>query len=875
VVRAGAAPARRARDGGARGLRRVAVAQVRAVTPGAPQPPPRRGLARAEALERLARFGPNRIDDARRNRLVDTLRGVFAEPMFLLLVVAAALYLVIGDLGEGLLLAFFALVTVGLVIFQERRSARALDALRALAVPQVRVLRDGVVASLPATELVPGDLFLLDEGERIAADGVLREATAVAVDESLLTGESIPVRKLALAEGLPGDDEPRHGDDRPVVLAGTLVTAGHGLAEVLATGARTQMGRIGASLAAIGNVETPLQAQLHRVVRAFGTAALACSLLLTLWYGLKEGAWTQGVLAGIALAMAMLPEEFPMAVSIFLALGAWRMAAAKVLVQHPGAIDALGATTVLCVDKTGTLTENRLRVRRLVAPGADVDLAAGGPLPEGVHRLLECAVLASRRGNGDPMDRAVLELADGAAFEPEHLHPGWTLAREYPLTPALLAVSQAWDDGGGRRHVAAKGAPEAVARLCRLQGAELEALLARVDGLGAEGLRVIAVARAAARGDEGRLEEHDFALLGLVCFADPLRADVPAVVATLRGAGISPAMITGDRAATALAIATEAGIDTRGRTLSGAGIDALDDAALARAVREVRVFARVMPQHKLRLVQAFQANGEVVAMTGDGVNDAPALEAAHVGIAMGRRGTDVAREAADIVLLDDGFRHIADGVALGRRIFDNLRKVMVYITAIHVPIAGCALLPLLFGWPPLLLPVHVVLTEMVIDPMCSLAFEGAPAEPGLMQRPPRSGAAGLLGMRLLGRGVLQGAALLLATLAVFGTALHAGLDEAPARWLGIVALTTGNVALVAVDATARLGWRALLRREFAAFWLVTGLAGGALAVGQLLPAGRALLHFGVPPAGATPMAVGAMLLVAAALSWTTGPRARA
>ena len=837
-------------------------------------PPARRGLDSAEAVRRLRQFGANRIEDKRGSGIFATIRTVFAEPMFLLLIIAAGLYLVLGDVGEGALLGFFALVTVGLVIFQERRSERSLDALRALAVPQVRALRDGRVVRIPATDLVPGDLFQIDEGERIAADGVLREATGVSVDESLLTGESVPVRKLALADGAPDDDKRQSGDDRPVVLAGTLVTAGHGLAEVLATGAQTQMGRIGASLASIAPVDTPLQRQLHRVVRVFGVLALVVSLLLALWYGLQKGEWLQGVLAGIALAMAMLPEEFPMAVSIFLALGAWRMAAVKVLVRHPAAIDSLGATTMLCVDKTGTLTENRLRVRRLVTGEADVDIGSGN-LPESVHALLEFAVLASRRGNGDPLDRAVLDLAQHASFVAEHVHADWKLLQEYPLTPALLAVSQTWRDANGRDRIATKGAPEAVGRLCRLSPTELAAQLERVDALGRQGLRVIAVARAESGGADVAplaLEDHAFTLLGLVAFADPLRVDVPDVVAQMRRAGISLAMITGDRATTALAIATEAGIDTHGLTLTGAEIDMLDAAALEKAVREVRVFARVMPQHKLRLVQAFQAAGEVVAMTGDGVNDAPALKAAHVGIAMGQRGTDVAREAADIVLLDDDFRHIVGGVTLGRRIFDNLRKVMVYIVAIHVPIAGCALLPLLLGWPPLLLPVHVVLTEMVIDPMCSLAFEGAPAEPGLMERPPRSGGAGLLGVAVMARGFMQGAALLLATLAIFGLALHAGLDEGQARLLGIVALTTGNVSLVAVDATARLGWRALVGREFTAFWTVAALASGALAVGMLVPAGRMLLHFGQPPGVAIAMVVAAMLLLAVVIAWVSAPR---
>lgn len=813
-------------------------------------PPAWTGLSSAEAARRLAAHGPNEVADRERHGLAATLRGVLTEPMFLLLLVAAGIYLALGDLGEGLLLAFFALVSVGLVILQERRSQHALDALRELAAPQVRALRDGQLRRIPARELVPGDLFRVGEGERVAADGLVREAGAMEVDESLLTGESAPVRKQA--DAAPAATlQPPGGDAAASVYASTLVVAGHALVEVVATGRDTQVGRIGVSLARIDTAPTPLQRQLRRLVRAFGGAALAVSSLVVLLYGLARGDWLQGLLSGIAIGMAMLPEEFPMALVVFLALGAWRLARIQVLARRPAVIEALGAATLLCVDKTGTLTENRMQLRRLVTDDADVAVQPGAALPEAMHRLLEAAMLASRRGGTDPMDRALLAEGDSALAGTEHLHPDWQLTHEFPLSTELLAMSHEWTDGAGERRIAAKGAPEAVADLCHLPAERRAELAARVRALAAQGLRVLAVAEGAAARRDTAAQQHDydFRFLGLTAFEDPLRPSVPAAVAQAREAGIAVAMITGDHVDTALAIARQAGIAVDAGALTGAELARMDDAALADAVRRVRVFARVLPQQKLRLVLALRNNGETVAMTGDGVNDAPALKAAHIGIAMGQRGTDVAREAAGLVLLDEDFGHIVAAVRMGRRIFDNLRQVMVYIIAIHVPVAGLALLPLLLGLPPLMLPVHVVITEMVIDPMCSLAFEGAPETPGLMRRPPRPASDGLVNWRLLRQGLLQGTGLLVATLAIYLLALQAGRSADVARTLAVLGLTVGNLALVATHAFAGRGLRGLLAPSARPFWWVAGGATAALALAVALPGPRALLHFAVPAAG--------------------------
>ncbi len=820
----------------------------------APVPPlAARGLSTAEARARQVRFGPNLLTQSERRGLRQTVVAVLGEPMFLLLLVAAGLYLALGDLGEGLLLSAFAVLSVTLVVWQEQRSARALDALRELAAPQVRVWRDGQPVVIPARDLVPGDFIAVGEGERVTADAVLRESGALSVDESLLTGESAPVHKR------PASGADAAGADASRLHAGTLVVAGAGVAEVLAIGADTAMGRIGASLADIDLAPTPLQRHLRELVRWLALGALAVSSLLVLWYGLRAGDWVQGLLAGIALAMALLPEEFPMALAVFLALGAWRLARVQVLARRPAVVEALGAATVLCVDKTGTLTENRMQVRTLVAMGADASAAqaatlplpVGQALPETAQDLLAHALLASQRGGAEPMDTALHVQGDASLAGTRHLHPRWRLVRSLGITPELLAVTQDWVDEDGQHRVVAKGAPEAIADLCHLVPPAREALRVQAQALATQGLRVLAVARGRGLAHPARHpHDHDFTLLGLVAFEDPLRASVPAAVDQARRAGIAVVMITGDHPDTARAIAVQAGIDAQAGVLTGSQLRALDDAGLARAVRQVRIYARVAPEDKLRLVRALDRNGEVVAMTGDGVNDAPALKAAHIGIAMGVRGTDVAREAASVVLLDEDFGRIVEGVRLGRRIDDNLRKVMTYIIAIHVPIAGLALLPLLMGLPPLMLPVHVVVTEMIIDPVCSLAFENAPPARGLMERPPRSASAPLVDRSLAIRAAAQGVGLLGVALLAYALALGAELPVNEARALSFVALTAGNLSLVAVNAGVGLTARDLFTGAFRSFWWVAAVAAALVAIALTVPAVQALMKLAPPAPGA-------------------------
>lgn len=814
------------------------------------------GLDPSEARRRLAQDGPNSLPGLPRRGPWRVIGEVLREPMFLLLVLAALVYAAIGDLAEGALLGAFALLTVGLTVVQELRSERALEALRSLAAPRARVLRGGEALEIAASEVVRGDLLLVGEGERVAADAIVRRADGLEVDESLLTGESVPVVKRADDTG-----------DAGWIRAGTLVVGGHGIAEVAAIGAATEAGRIGASLASIESGDSPLRRSLLGTVRLLGVLAIVLSLVVAVLYGQVRGDRVEGVLAGIALAMAMLPEEIPMVLLVFLALGAWRLARIRVLARRIAAVETLGAADILCVDKTGTLTENRMRIRVLaLADGRRLALRGDETaLPEAFHRLVEHAVLASKRRAVDPMDRAVDELARGTLTGTEHLHATWALEREYGLSPALPALSRVWRDDDGALRVAAKGAPEAIATLCALGDAERAALSAEVEVLASRGLRVLAVA-------VGEVpDEHlpdavtglPFRLEGLLGFADPLRPDAAAAVAEARAAGIEVAMITGDHPATARAIAAEAGIDLAGGVLSGSDLDALDDAALDDALASTRVFARIRPQQKLRLVERLKAAGRVVAMTGDGVNDAPALKAAHIGLAMGRRGTDVAREAADIVLLDDAFGDLVHGIRAGRRIFDNLRKVMRYIVAIHVPVAGLALLPLLFGLPPMLLPLHVVLIEMVVDPVCSVAFESTPAERDLMRRRPRDPGERLLGPAQLVVGLVQGGLLLAACFVVYVVALSGGRAEDEARTLAFVALTVGNFGLVRLNQSHGAALSRLAEPGYRAFWVVAGVAALIVAGCIAWPPAAALFGFALPswPALAAAVAVALLAVV--------------
>ncbi len=785
------------------------------------------------------------------------------EPMLLLLLSCSVIYFLLGDIREAVVLSVFVNLVIGIEIYQQQKTERALEALRDLSSPRALVIRDGQRQRIAGREVVPGDVLVLAEGDRVPADAALFSATNLAVDESLLTGESVPVRKQA-AESV-GKAEAPGGDDLPFVYSGTLMVQGTGMARVLATGLGTELGKIGKTLQALVPEPSLVQRDTRRVVRVMATAGLSLCGLLALIYGFTRGDWLRGFLAALTMAMSVLPEELPVVLTVFMALGAWRMSRVRVLTRNMPAIEMLGAATVLCVDKTGTLTRNQMEVTRLYAGGELLDVSAAttpAALPEQWHDLLEFAILSTQVEAHDPMDRAIQGLGERTLSGTEHLHGDWSLVRQYPLARQLLAISQVWRSPDGADYIiAAKGAPEAIADLCHLPGAEVETLLAAATGLAAEGLRVLGVARSRFSSLDLPGDQHDFIFefLGLIALADPLRATVPDAVRECREAGIRVVMITGDYAETARSIARQAGLDEAEGIITGPELNAMDAGTLRERIRGTSIFARAVPEQKLSLVEALKANGEIVAMTGDGVNDAPALQAAHIGIAMGARGTDVAREAADLVLLDDDFSSIVKAVRMGRRVFDNLKKAMAYILAIHVPIAGLSFLPVLLGWPLILGPVHIAFLELIIDPSCSIVFEAEEEEAGIMRRRPRSSTESLFQRRFIGLSVLQGTGMLAIALAIFAVAYSRGQGAADARALTFTSLVLMNLALIATDRSRTLSVWESMRRPNPAMWWVTGSALALLATVLYVPWLRTLFQFSTLHPGDIGLCLGAAI----------------
>ncbi|WP_063684578.1 cation-translocating P-type ATPase [Bradyrhizobium stylosanthis] len=820
------------------------------------------GLSEADAKARLAEDGANELPRPERRSPLRIAFEVLREPMLLLLLGGGLIYLVLGDLKEALILLAFGAMSIVITVVQETRTERVLEALRDLTSPRALVVRDGARRRIPGREVVRGDLLVLGEGDRVPADAALVDARDLQIDESLLTGESVPVRKQA-ADGIAAADHRPGGEDQPFVYSGSLVVRGEGLALVEATGPRSEIGKIGLSLRGLQAEPPRLQQQTARLVRLCFLGGAVVSLAAVALYGLSRGDWLQALLAGVAIGMSMLPEEFGVVLTVFMAMGAWRISQARVLTRRAAAIEVLGSATVLCTDKTGTLTQNQMSVAELrLLDGARLRSTGQRAGPE-FSELARCGALASSPEPFDPMEKALHLFARETLGDGNTLDGERSLVRTYGLRPDLLAMTQVWRMAGQADLVAcAKGAPEAVARLCRLNDADQQLVRDAAGAMAKDGLRVLGVATAIC--DDNSLPQSQqgfaFRLVGLVGLADPLRPHVPEAVRECRAAGIRVVMITGDYPATAVAIASQAGLDVQD-VMTGDQVRLADDAALAARARHVNVFARVLPEQKLRIVQAMKADGEIVAMTGDGVNDAPSLKAAHIGIAMGGRGTDVAREASSIVLLDDDFGSIVAAIRLGRRIYDNLRKAMAFIFAVHVPIAGLALLPLVFGLPLIFSPVHIAFLELIIDPVCSLVFEAEREERDAMKRPTRRADAELFSFALVGWSVLQGALTFALTAAIFVGALRSGLAADEARALTFVSLVICFVALVLVNRSFSTSFASAFFRPNPALAWIFAVVAAVLATTLLWPPASSLFRFGPLHADDLLVTLGAGLLV--------------
>jgi Ca2+-transporting ATPase len=803
------------------------------------------GLTEQETLERLAQDGYNELPQTKKRTFFHILLEVIREPMFLMLIACGLLYLLLGDSEEALMLMGFVVVIIGITFYQEQKTERALEALRDLSSPRALVIRDGKQQRIAGREVVRDDIVLIAEGDRVPADAVLLSGSNINVDESLLTGESVSVRKKAwdgqLEMGRPG------GDDLPFVYSGTLVVKGQGITQVRSTGPRTEIGKIGKALQILQPEDTNLQRQTSKIVRNFATVGISLCILIVVVFGLIRGDWLNGFLAGLTLAMATLPEEFPVVLTIFLALGAWRISQHKVLTRRVAAVEMLGAATVLCVDKTGTLTQNRMTVTKISVKDqiASVD-GKQLSLPENLHEVVEYSILSSPLDPFDPMEKAMRELGGRTLINTDHLHKDWILVKEYPLSEKLLAMSHVWRSHDGNEYViAAKGAPEAIADLCHFDEKQMKVLTSQVNRMADDGLRVIGVAKAQFHHVALPVELHEFRFefIGLLGLSDPVRPEVASAVKECYTAGIRIIMITGDYPGTARNIAKQIGLNHGDQLITGPELDSMSDNELKERIKTVSIFARAIPEQKLRIVTALKANGEVVAMTGDGVNDAPALKAAHIGIAMGGRGTDVARESAALVLLDDNFASIVQAVRMGRRIFDNLKKAMAFIFSVHLPIAGMSLIPVFLNWPLALLPVHILFLELIIDPACTVVFEMEADEKDIMKRPPRRLNEPLFGRSMILTGLIQGVGLLAVVFTVYAISMSQNLGETEARMISFVCIVLGNLGLIFTNRSWTQSILAILRIPNKALWWISGFAVSFLALVLTIPFLRNLFQF--------------------------------
>lgn len=790
------------------------------------------GLHTSEAEKRLKQYGYNELPSAKSKSVFQIALEVFKEPMFILLITCGTLYLLLGDYTEGIMLMSSVLLIIFITFYQHQRSEKAIHALKDLSSPRALVIREGKEMRIAGREVVPGDLILLHEGDRIPADGELVENNNLVVDESLLTGESVPVRKI------PGEAPPK-------VFSGSLVVQGHALMETQKTGIHTELGKIGKALTTIESGHTRLQIEMKTLIRNLFIISAVLSALVIVAYYLSRGNLLTSFLNGLAASMAMLPEEFPVVMTVFLAMGAWRLSKKNVLTRKPTAIETLGSATVLCSDKTGTITENKMSIASLYIDGQLIKSNEFSAKSEQQKELLTIASFTSPPESIDPMEIAIQDTLSNQ-FRQEFT---FDILKEYPLTHDFFATSAIVKTSDDQLMVGCKGAPELILTLCSINESDQATYLETIQNMAEAGQRILGVAKSRCNDASFPAEQQDFRFefLGFIGFQDPVKKEVPAAVQECYTAGIKVVMITGDYPSTAKSIALQAGMDAGEKVMTGNELDNISDEELAICINDINVFARIVPEQKLRIIKAFQANGDVVAMTGDGVNDAPALKAADIGVAMGNKGTDVAREAASLVLVDDNFSSIVAAIRSGRRIYDNLQKAMGYIIAIHIPIIGLTLLPAFFSeLPILMMPLHIVLLELIIDPVCSIAFESEQEEMGIMERPPRNPSHRFFGLRRIFKSSIVGILLFGIVLGIYFLSISEGHSDGEIRAIAFSSLVLGNLFVILSMLSKSRYIPSILLEKNIALYTIFFLASSILVTLIAIPALRDIFSFDYP-----------------------------
>lgn len=818
------------------------------------------GLSQTEVQKKLISEGYNEIPSGMKNKFLFLILNVLKEPMLLLLIICGIIYFILGSIEDALMLVSFIVVVIGITIYQERKTEKALDALKNLSSPRALVIRGGKQVNIPGREVVTEDIIVLKEGNRVPADAIVFSCSNLLIDESMLTGESVPVRKQEIEVGSNPEEMRPGGDDLPYVYSGTMIIQGHGHAKVISTGGSTEMGKIGKALKSIKDEPTILQKETGRIIKnLLIIGGILCAVIVivygltrvTIVNGVPRPDWLNGFLAGLSLSMAMLPEEFSVVLLIFLTMGAWRISKRQVLARKMSAIETLGSASVLCVDKTGTLTMNKMSLKKIYTENEylDFDKNNTADISEKFHNLLEYGILASQRDPFDPIESAIKSTGEKFLENSEHIHKNWKLVKEYPLSKKITALSHIWESPDQNHFViAAKGAPESIIELCHMKDSEKESLLQIVTELADEGYRVLGTAKASfdKAGLPDSQHEFDFEFIGFLGFTDPVRKNVPETVGECYSAGIRVIMITGDYPGTAQSIAREIGLNNPENYIIGSDLDRMSPDELKEKIKNTNIFARVVPEQKLLIVNALKANGEIVAMTGDGVNDAPALKSANIGIAMGSRGTDVARESAALVLLDDDFSSIVSAVRLGRRIYNNLKKAMSYIFSIHIPIALMSLVPVLFKLPLVLLPAHIAFLELIIDPACSTVFEAQPEDGNIMKNKPRNIKESMFNRPTMLISIVNGLSLFVIMIAVYLITLKViGLGENEARTIAFTTLVFGNLALIVTNASRTKNMIRIFKDKNKALYVVLIIAIIFLVAALYIPALRNIFHFSI------------------------------
>lgn len=742
------------------------------------------GLTNLEVLESAKKFGTNSVEHQKKNHFLNSILEIIKEPMFLLLFTATSIYFLTGDYGDGIFMAFAIVFVMAISVFQESRSRNAIEALKKLTQPKCKVIRNGCIIEIPTEEIVIGDCAQLEEGAFIPADGIILSSNDFSVNESILTGESLSVFKS------------NESEDKQV-FQGTIVASGLAICEVTAIGNKTQLGKIGSSLNTIEEEKTPLQIQIGNFVTKMSIIGLVIFVIVWAINYYNSKLVLDSLLKALTLAMSVIPEEIPVAFTTFMALGAWRLMKMGIITKQTKTVETLGSATVICTDKTGTITENRMSLAELYLFKSNSIVDTKQKLNPEAEEVLNYAMWSSEPIPFDAMEIAIHEAY--SKLESEDERPYFKLVHEYPLSGKPPMMTHVFENNSGKKIIAAKGAPEALIAVSHLSEAEKNQILVAMKAMMQKGFRVLGVGASDFSGTNYPVTQQElkFHFKGLVAFYDPPKHNIQAVFETFYKAGIQVKIVTGDNAETTSTIAKQVGFKNADKVLNGDELMAMDEATLKEKVMETTIFTRMFPEAKLKIIQALKANNQIVAMTGDGVNDGPALKSAHIGIAMGKKGTEIAKQAANLIVVDDNFERMIDAIAMGRKIYINLKKAIQYIISIHIPIILIVFIPLALGWmyPNIFTPVHIIFLEIIMGPTCSIIYENEPMEDNLMLQKPRPLSTTFFKLKEVLISIIQGLVITLGLLFIYQYAIGAQMSENGTRTLIFLTLITSNIVL--------------------------------------------------------------------------------